>query len=388
MYIGRGMKKNTQSSILWFLRRAANEKRRTASRKKKLLNIGMLNTITRIEPAATRVPSASMNWTQPAIKMKRSSGRQKLPFFLPPSDFSLRNNHNDVASFFANLRNAIYNSRDGHMVGIDFAALKSVSLGAGLMLAAELYRWQKFVGKKLNVVRREEWDPSVSQLLDELGLFRFLNMKNVGIVPAKAENDTQTTFLQYRSGVSVSSADCGQLLGHLSDVAGKIQARNFIYDGLVEAIKNTKHHAYTEPDTWYGVEPGTWFMSGAFDAKESTLTAAVYDHGVGIPNTLPRSSIWEHAVHIVKSFGKGDDGDMIAAAMEHGRSRTRLQERGKGLPTMMRLFDHRPGYLRVVSGAGEAIYDSETQKVHRKNHNVSIGGTLIEWKVSRQEQKI
>lgn len=376
------MKRNTQNTIDWLIRRAANERRREASLIRRKFNAATLQRA-RLSPSPLRVASDTENWVPTEIKIKRSSNRIKIPFLIPPEDFSLRKNHLEVASFFAHLRNKIYNSHDSHMFGVDFAALKTVSLGAGLMLAAELYRWQRLVKRKMNVVRRKDWDQDVSQLLDELGLFRFLEMNNVGLTPTSVNGNSDRKFLQYRTGVNVSSADCGQLLSHLSDIAGEIEARNFIYDGLVEAIKNAKHHAYSEPDTWYGVDPGTWFMSGAFDAKESTLTAAVYDHGVGIPKTLPRSSIWEHTVHIVKSFGKGDDGDMIAAAMEHGRSRTRLQERGKGLPTMMRLFDHRPGYLRIVSGAGEAIYDSQTKKVQHKNHKVAIGGTLIEWKVSR-----
>jgi hypothetical protein len=74
---------------------------------------------------------------------------------------------------------------------------------------------------------------------------------------------------------------------------------------------------------------------------------------------------------------------MIAAAMEYGRTRTNMQGRGNGLPTMMRILDHHRGYLRIISGTGEAVYDSMRKVVEHKNHSVPIGGTLIEWSISR-----
>lgn len=303
---------------------------------------------------------------------------------MPPADFSLKRNHDEVVAFFSRLRKLAYNEEafSKRRCGIDFSALRKISPGAALMLAAELYRLQKFLGIKLKAVRQHEWDPSVSRILHELGLFDLLETPNVGRENLARDNG-RVSITKFIVGSMVTADKCGVLLDSLSDIAGAIHADNFIYDGLTEAIKNTVHHAYSEPLQWFGVPQGTWFMTGSYDKVDKRLTAAVFDLGVGIPHTLPRSGILEHLRHFL-SLGLGsDDGKMIAAAMEYGRSRIMLRERGRGLPVIMRLLDHHQGYLRIVSGKGEATYDSLTKQIKETSHAESVGGTLIEWSIKQ-----
>ena len=170
---------------------------------------------------------------------------------------------------------------------------------------------------------------------------------------------------------------------HLSEIVGKIEAEKFIYDGLIEALNNTKHHAYSDEGRWYGVPSGTWLMCGAYDSQRGKLTAAVYDMGVGIPYTLPRSGLWENIKGIVAKLGRNDDAALISAAMEAGRTRTGLKERGKGLPIMMRLFDHIEGHLRIISGHGEITYASKDKELVLDRKNYAIGGTLIQWQMEK-----
>ncbi|MDM9626292.1 hypothetical protein QTL95_10315 [Rhizobium sp. S152] len=288
-----------------------------------------------------------------------------------------------MAAFFSTLRKLAYNEEafTKRRLGIDFSALRSISPGAALILAAELYRLQKFLGIKLRAVRQHEWDPAIARLLGELGLFNLLETPNVD--HAGVGTDDSVSIIKFSVDTMVTADKCGVLLDGLSDIAGAIHADNFIYDGLTEAIKNAVHHAYSEPKQWFGVPSGTWFMTGSYDRSEKRLTAAVFDLGVGIPHTLPRSGILEHLRQVL-SLGFGpDDGKMIAAAMEYGRSRIMLKERGRGLPVIMRLLDHHQGYLRIVSGKGEAMYDSLTKTIRETSHAESIGGTLIEWSIKQ-----
>lgn len=315
----------------------------------------------------------------PKITQARGSNRVVFDFLHPPADLSLRRNHAEVTAFFSHFRNLAYNERK--VFGIEFASLRTLSPGAALMLAAELYRWQRFMGRRLNAVRQNEWDPDIRRQLQELGLFKLLATPNVpsGIGPKRS---TGIDIIEYSVDTEVDGDKCGALLDCLVDIAGEIPAQNFIYDGLIEALKNSKHHAYTDPDQWFGVQPGTWFMTGSYDRDAKQLTAAVFDVGVGIPATLPRSGVWEHLRPFLSLGGHSDDANMIAAAMEYGRTRTKLEGRGKGLPIMMRLLDHHQGYLRIVSGKGEAMYDSLTKKIEKTSHAESIGGTLIEWSIT------
>jgi hypothetical protein len=264
---------------------------------------------------------------------------------------------------------------------IDFEALEKVTPGAALVLAAELYRWQTTISRRLLAHRKENWNPEVANVLTSMGLFDFLATPNVLETPLPRDASSDVSILKYRSHTDVLGTECDELLLHLTEISGPVNADNFIYDGLVEALKNSKQHAYSEPDRWFGVTPGTWFMSGSYTKSTSTLTAAVFDLGIGIPQTLPRATIWEK-IRTILSPGS-DDAQMIAAAMEYGRTRTDRQERGNGIPTMMRILDHHKGYLRILSGTGEVQYDSVTKKVTPTNHKVPIGGTLIEWSITR-----
>ena len=317
------------------------------------------------------------------MRQSRGTGRKIHDFIVPPACFSLRLNHDEVVSFFSHFRALAYNERafTQRRFGIDFAALKVLTPGAALMLAAELYRVQKFIGRRLSAVRRHEWDANVSRLLSELGLFDLLQTPNMAPAQYPPRRDG-IEIIKYSVDTEVIPEKCGELLDCLSEVAGSIHAENFIYDGLVEALKNSRHHAYTE-DKWYGVDRGTWFMTGSYNRTEKQLSAAVFDLGVGIPHTLPRSGLWELLRPILSLGLRSDDGEMIAAAMEHGRTSTMLKERGRGLPIMMRILDHHEGYLRIVSGRGEARYDSLTKKVSAISHPESIGGTLIEWSIKQ-----
>ena len=302
---------------------------------------------------------------------------------VPPENFSLRNSYDEVTSFLQNLRNWIYNKQPHacYLRGVDFRSIKSITPGAALVLAGELFRWQIFTKRKLRPLLQEQWSPLIARVFRDFGLFEFLETPLLD----HSEDQIQTPlfeFIKYQKGLEVTPTACSDLLDHLSAIVGSIEAEKFIFDGLVEALNNVKHHAYPENAGWHGVSSGTWLMCGAYSEELKVLTAAVYDMGVGIPSTLPRSGLWEQIKGILSTFGANDDSSMIAAAMQAGRSRTGLVQRGKGLPIMMRLFDHAPGHLRIVSGHGEVIYrgDNDMIRIHRP---LSLGGTLIQWQINK-----
>lgn len=384
------MKKPNESWRTWHVLRAANEERRRRERLPgaqpplETKSAGL-----QAPDAKPRLPRPPADVPTPKMEIKRGSRRKPFLYIRPPANFSLRANYEQVASFFTHLRYQIYRDKIPTELprAVAFEAFKHASPSAALVLAAELYRWQQFLGKKLRIIRHSLWDPGIDALFRSLGLFDFLETPDMPVVRAQPQHP-QLQMLKYRTDTDVVGAKCDDLLEHLAEISGPIHADNFIYDGLIEALKNSKQHAYSEPDVWFGVPAGTWFMSGSYDRSSKSLTAAVYDMGVGIPHTLPRATIWEGVRGILTTItssvgGKSDDAQMIMAAMEYGRTRTMIQGRGNGLPTMMRILDHHRGYLRIISGTGEAIYDSLTGRISTTNHRVALGGTLIEWSITK-----
>lgn len=299
----------------------------------------------------------------------------------PPCDFSLRRNFDAVAGFMQHFRKRIYGQyaiRRREFTRIDFTKIEKISPSAALILAAELDRWQNTNRMRLTPHEPEDWDPAVGRMLFDLGLFDLLDIDCPDVIKSIDSADF-TKILKYIRMKVVDPARLGEMLEHLTEIAGKIRARNFIYDGLIEALKNAKQHAYIE-DRWYGVGLGTSWMTGAYNPRKKRLSAAVYDCGVGIPETLPKSGIWEQVTDVIASIDGNECSRRIAAALKVGRSRTGEAQRGNGLPTMMRLIDQLGGELRIISGAGEVLYLGN-DIIKCKSLPGKIGGTLIEWRI-------
>ena len=75
-----------------------------------------------------------------------------------------------------------------------------------------------------------------------------------------------------------------------------------------------------------------------------------------------------------------DDGQMIRAAMELGRSRTGATNRGKGLMDLVKLIDTvGAGEMTIHSRQGSYAYSAG--KDAHSNHEGFVEGTLIEWRL-------
>ena len=108
-----------------------------------------------------------------------------------------------------------------------------------------------------------------------------------------------------------------------------------------------------------------------------------FDQGVGIPSTLPRRhpSIFRKLQELLQR--EDGPGARIQMALRVGESSTGHTFRGKGLNDVrefVRLCGE--GELRILSGRGEYQYNANgTEKVI--DHDRSIGGTLIQWRVAQ-----
>jgi len=287
---------------------------------------------------------------------------------------SLRSNYKEVLVFFNRLRLMV--GRRGRFY-MDFRTIEVLSPAATLMLAAELDRWRRVGGFRPTIIDLEQWRPEVRRLLEEMGLFDLLDVKNPPPSPALTKDSAR--FVRFATGKGALGADAVAMRKAIEAVAGELPDRRDIYDGIVESMTNVVHHAYpTRASYWVPVFQGTWWMAGSFDPLKRQLRILFYDQGVGLPATIPRKNNWEQVRALLKS---NDDGDMIAAAFEWRRSRTRLKHRGRGLARISRVIDSvSDGSVRILSGRGEYTYDRKDGG--RANNNpIPLGGTLIQWEL-------
>lgn len=313
--------------------------------------------------------------------------------FVAPANLSLSANFEETVRFLRKLRDwsSAGNRRPAY---IDFKQITNVGPGAALALASELDRWNRLhPERKMKALDAALWNPSVRELLRQMGFFSLL-----GIDPSKLPKpDGETSSFEHRFLPFLAGEDSGgkfasDLRAKIEDLAGRLRGRYALYDGLVEAMTNVAHHAY--PDAG---RLRRWWISASVDPKKKRLTVVCLDHGVGIPATLPRSHSECARDALIKMISWGaskPDAALINAALELNRSRTKQRNRGYGLARDIKRYVEKhdsEGALRIISNHGWLRFvknRSGKELVELGNHDIRFAGTLIEWTVEDYSEEL
>lgn len=272
---------------------------------------------------------------------------------------------------------------------VDFSTANYISPTAALVLAAEYHRSKLLLGLKSYVVDMKKWNREVYSMLRDVGFLELLRVQN--IEQKSQELNFDINVIKFMSGKKVEGDKIDELISLIRNQFSIKEDDSFLYlyDSVVEAMTNVIHHAYPIGEKYeIPIVKDRWWMTGFCLPDKSYFGLTFYDQGVSIPGSLPRSRMWEHIRRFLLTIsgasskgGDADDGDMIMAAMQSSRSRTREAGRGNGLVQMKDLIDTvGGGRLRILSRRGEYVYvyGGEENAVTR---NVSVGGTLIEWEI-------
>lgn len=300
-----------------------------------------------------------------------------------PEEFDLGDNVNDSLDFFGRLRQSILVERKRGK--IDFRPCNSISAGAGFVLAAEVDRCRRLRYRDGRPALTGTYpdDEGMGRFLDDLGFFRFLKIRS----PAYRHDDSsQTRFIAMRSGCR----DRGKEMHYVTEVldTGSVQldeeARETLYEGLLEAMNNVTSHAYPLEDRSASlpVLQGQWWAAGYWDNRRKEVGVLIYDQGVGIPATLPSSRHGALLTGIRRRLGLGNsDPDCIRAAMEIGTSSSRNEHRGRGMASLRHAVGRvADGHLLILSGAGAYLYTADGRE-ETSALRTPLGGTFIEWRI-------
>lgn len=293
-----------------------------------------------------------------------------------PSKMDFEENYESTSSHLQILRAAVASRIQ--IRALDFSKLKAISTSAALALASEVDQWNQRSPRKLRAAVHT-WHPNVQELLHEMGYFELLGIKP----PEKPKNGTDTTFLRFRRGESGPDHDGGEiavgLRTEIESVAGKTIKKMLLFGGLTEAITNVGHHAYDPTDKSVVKQ---WWVSASYKKNTHELKVTFYDHGRGIPCTLPA---WKHFSLIREFFFKMSHSEKISSAVKLGKSSTGDAERGQGLQNLLEFSRaYEDGKLTIYSlkGKYQSIHTAGQDSAGEfEDRNNSIGGTLIEWSV-------
>ncbi len=261
-------------------------------------------------------------------------------------------------------------------VTVDLSRVEQIRPSAALLLLAEIDRTlnRAIHTAALRVARPA--DPVIDAVMNQIGIYR----GNTDPSPESQRDDVR----HWRAATGVLSE--GQKSGSILEFYDGRLAEGItkgLYDGLVEAMTNTVHHAYAGQvgeELKRHIGKRWWMLS---QERDGLLTVAICDLGIGIPRSLPRSETFSNAA--VKALWRilgldNSDGSAIKVAVELGRTRTGEPGRGKGLSEIVRAVNlSTSGRVYICSNRG--VYASADGKDSFYNHSHSVRGTLIHWTV-------
>ncbi len=267
-------------------------------------------------------------------------------------------------------------------VRLDFSNTKYIGPAASLVLVAEVYRCMQIAQDR--VIGTYPKDKELERMLQDTGFFDLLDVASR--LPT-TEKKGPLEYIKFQTGTRALGPDAYHLEQALLGEERKLDkgASAKLYRGITEAMTNVVQHAYMD----LRKEPiprlhNQWWMVGHIDRDKQDLMVMFFDQGVGIPATLPFKHANEVIAAALVKFNiiKSQDGELILAAMELGRSRTDLSHQGRGLNDLRAFIDKSgAGSLKILSRNGEYTYSSSKQET-TKNHRLSLGGTLIQWTVN------
>ena len=229
-----------------------------------------------------------------------------------------------------------------------------------LMLAAEVDVWRVTASHKKLRASHENWDPTVRNLLCDMGFFNLLHLEK----PNHYDSDTQDiSYLEFMSGRDAEGEKAKKLREMIEERMGtslEIETRQALFIGLTEAIVNVHQHAYKNA----AYHLNKWWISASYQKSTRILSVLVYDRGQGIPNTLQREGKWESVRKLMPDGITKDHSKLIEIAMEQSQtpdSRTQTQEahRGLGLKQLLNLIKDGNGKLKILSGKGFCTFGYE-----------------------------
>lgn len=259
---------------------------------------------------------------------------------------------------------------------IDFSNVERIIANAMLLFVAEIKNALS-VYPNLQVRSLPPRSNKIAQVLQQLGLSKILGTPKV-----KPEDD-DVIHWKHTQGNQVVGRQFETVV-HGTELSKELDEK--LYGGFIEAIKNSKHHAYIEgvPLTrTVSHKKTSWWMFT--QEKENMFHVVICDLGHGIPCTLPLLHKEKYKAILSTLDCKPYDGYLIEQSLKLKRTRTNEGFRGNGLHRIAQIVrDTENANLTILSNRG--IFHIHNGKEYVNNSKCSINGTIINWELPLPSQ--
>ncbi|ATJ91530.1 hypothetical protein CIW82_13335 [Acetobacter tropicalis] len=291
--------------------------------------------------------------------------------------------------FFSELRICIDKAIEENAgIKIDLQPLRLLDLSSGLILVAELDRYQRLKGVKLTPSEVHKWDKTIIEFLRNIGFFKILK---TNIAP-HYKSSSKIILIPFVSGINTDGYLASVLRKKLQKLIKPNNDEYFlkIYEPLIESMKNSIQHAYDESintelnNHYYGKR---WWMCASFNKNSSLIEIVFLDLGISIPRSLKNYPTWEELKYYTKArsleLEQVSDNTLILLALKYGITITLEPFRGKGFKNIKEPANaHIKNSVEIISRQGrvtvsgvnpEAPFSPDRDATH------SLLGTLIKW---------
>jgi hypothetical protein len=342
-----------------------------------LLNIKLRNTKKSVRGKRTKVTGE--NWFNNNFDIINILDNDKDCSINFPKMFNFSQNYDESARAIIAIRKilSLKNARY-KLKSIKLDLINEISTSASLVLTAEIDKWNKAVGRKL-IPETDKWQSNVKQHMTKLGFFELCRFNNTDY--SDNQESAPLEIVKFLKGACKDVDKAKLLREKIEELVGSRIKRPPLFQALSEAITNVTHHAYPEKQK----NNKFWYMTASFCSTKRELKVAFYDQGIGIPSSLPKSSLWERAKSFMNNHDLfNDHPSLIKAAVEMGRTKTDESNRGKGLQDLLDFIkQYGDGYMSILSQRGLYKFECKNRKsyIKKESLNYPIMGTLIIWSV-------
>jgi hypothetical protein len=300
-------------------------------------------------------------------RIRRKRGIQAKPIYpkvfqtiIVPVVFSIMKNPDNLLRFYKEIEKI---SKNGTGINFDMSNVKIITLDA-ILYTLSLFNYLKAKGVYYFVQGNNPIDEECNKLFQSSGFYKFITF---GIQTKINEN-----IFSIESGDKVDPNLAKKIIDFSRNKLHMEPNKpmNGVYISLIESMGNTKQHAYLDNN----ILP-RWWVAAFYDDTKKVINYVFLDNGQGIPTTI-RKNFPEKIKRFAKI--KNIDSMLIKSALEgEFRTRTNLENRGKGLPqiygfiTENQIFD-----LQIISNRGII----NTNELYNKINLIdTFRGTLLSW---------
>jgi len=309
-----------------------------------------------------------------------------------PQVMDFAKNYSKAAKIFQIFRRALLCRK--RIAYIDFSKMKEISPACITVLCCYADLWKRHSQSHRLRACTWTWRPGIMKQFKEIGFFEILNLE---VPDCTDDGQGEKSFMGLRryfvDSMELESVgkEIKAIRHEIENFVGRTLNRLVMYQSVSEAITNIYQHAYSNATKSLSKK---WWLSVSYDKNDAELGIIVFDHGLGIPNTMGNSSKFRKYRDIfLKMKTKWSEAKRLELAFErkrnrHGRLRSKLEGRGNGCGDIVELISNcrhgREGSsLFVVSSKAQYRYvDTDVGRRGAASANdVALQGTLIEWKI-------